>query len=90
MEAIGDIAASAEASRVAVDGPEFDSRIQGGVLADGVGGFFSALFTNAPLSIFAQNNGVVCGKKPPRYCLKALIPLCTLDCYYSLRQPDCR
>ncbi|KAG8854860.1 hypothetical protein FRB96_007260 [Tulasnella sp. 330] len=58
MEAIGDIAASADASRVAVDGPEFDSRIQGGVLADGVGGFLSALFTNPPLSIFAQNNGV--------------------------------
>ena len=32
MEAIGDITASAEVSRVAVDGPEFDSRIQGGVL----------------------------------------------------------
>ncbi|KAG8893176.1 hypothetical protein FRC01_013745, partial [Tulasnella sp. 417] len=59
MEAIGDIAASAEASRVAVDGFEFDSRIQGGVLADGIGGFLSACFTNAPLSIFAQNNGVI-------------------------------
>ena len=32
MEAIGDITASAEVSRVEVDGPEFDSRIQGGVL----------------------------------------------------------
>lgn len=32
MEAIGDITASSEVSRVAVDGPEFDSRIQGGVL----------------------------------------------------------
>ena len=32
MEAIGDITASAEVSRVAVDGVEFDSRIQGGVL----------------------------------------------------------
>lgn len=32
MEAIGDITASAEVSRVAVDGLEFDSRIQGGVL----------------------------------------------------------
>lgn len=33
MEAIGDIAASAEVSRVKVDGEMFDSRIQGGVLA---------------------------------------------------------
>lgn len=32
MEAIGDITASAEVSRLEVDGPEFDSRIQGGVL----------------------------------------------------------
>ena len=32
MEAIGDITASAEVSRVAVVGEEFDSRIQGGVL----------------------------------------------------------
>ena len=32
MEAIGDITASAEVSRVPVDGLEFDSRIQGGVL----------------------------------------------------------
>ncbi|EEB96331.1 hypothetical protein MPER_04549 [Moniliophthora perniciosa FA553] len=59
MEAIGDITASAEVSRQAVDGPEFDSRIQGGVLADGVGGFLSALFTVTPLSVFAQNNGVI-------------------------------
>ena len=32
MEAIGDITASAEVSRVAVHGEEFDTRIQGGVL----------------------------------------------------------
>lgn len=32
MEAIGDITASAEVSRLDVDGVEFDSRIQGGVL----------------------------------------------------------
>jgi xanthine/uracil permease len=74
MEAIGDITASAEVSRVDVQGEEFDSRIQGGVLvcmfllaslnivlftrnlfqSDGIGGFFSALFTVTPLSIFAQ------------------------------------
>ncbi|KZT29535.1 Xanthine/uracil permease [Neolentinus lepideus HHB14362 ss-1] len=59
MEAIGDITASAEVSRVAVDGEEFDTRIQGGVLSDGIGGFISALFTVTPLSIFAQNNGVI-------------------------------
>ena len=59
MEAIGDTTASAEVSRVEVVGEVFDSRIQGGVLADGFGGFISACFTVTPLSIFAQNNGVV-------------------------------
>ncbi|KAN0096979.1 Permease family domain containing protein [Tylopilus felleus] len=59
MEAIGDITASAEVSRLEVTGDDFDSRIQGGVLSDGFGGFMSALFTVTPLSIFAQNNGVI-------------------------------
>ncbi|KAF5349350.1 hypothetical protein D9758_011800 [Tetrapyrgos nigripes] len=59
MEAMGDITASAEVSRVAVQGLEFDSRIQGGILSDGLGGFLSALFTVTPLSVFAQNNGVI-------------------------------
>ncbi|THV04563.1 Xanthine/uracil permease [Dendrothele bispora CBS 962.96] len=59
MEAMGDITASAEVSRVDVRGLEFDSRIQGGILSDGIGGFLSALFTVTPLSVFAQNNGVI-------------------------------
>ncbi|GBE80178.1 permease family-domain-containing protein [Sparassis latifolia] len=78
MEAIGDITASAEVSRVAVDGEEFDSRIQGGVLSDGIGGFLSALFTVTPLSIFAQNNGVIavtrCANRTAgRFCCMFLI-----------------
>lgn len=32
MEATGDITASAEVSRLPVDGIEFDSRVQGGIL----------------------------------------------------------
>ncbi|KAF9535162.1 xanthine/uracil permease [Crepidotus variabilis] len=59
MEAIGDITASAEVSRQAVVGDVFDSRIQGGILADGISGLVSALFTVTPLSVFAQNNGVI-------------------------------
>ncbi|KAF5370579.1 hypothetical protein D9758_001959 [Tetrapyrgos nigripes] len=59
MEAIGDITATSEVSRLPVDGEEFDSRIQGGVLSDGLGGFLSALLTVPPLSVFAQNNGVI-------------------------------
>ncbi|KAF5320857.1 hypothetical protein D9619_000117 [Psilocybe cf. subviscida] len=59
MEAIGDITASAEVSRQEVVGDVFDSRIQGGILGDGISGFVSALFTVTPLSTFAQNNGVI-------------------------------
>ncbi|KAF8165944.1 xanthine/uracil permease [Crassisporium funariophilum] len=59
MEAIGDITASAEVSRQEVTGDVFDSRIQGGILGDGISGFISALFTVTPLSVFAQNNGVI-------------------------------
>ncbi|KAI0089343.1 Xanthine/uracil permease [Irpex rosettiformis] len=78
MEAIGDITASAEVSRVEVEGEHFDSRIQGGILSDGLGGFFSALFTVTPLSIFAQNNGVIAitrcaNRQAGRFCCMFLI-----------------
>lgn len=59
MEAIGDITATCDVSRVEVDGPLFDSRIQGGVLADGIAGMIAALCTITPMSTFAQNCGVV-------------------------------
>ncbi|PWN53211.1 Xanthine/uracil permease [Violaceomyces palustris] len=59
MEAIGDITATSEVSRLEVDGEKFDRRIQGGVLADGLNGLLSALFTITPMSVFAQNNGVI-------------------------------
>ncbi|KAH9931655.1 xanthine/uracil permease [Epithele typhae] len=78
MEATGDITASAEVSRLPVDGIEFDSRVQGGILSDGVGGFLSALFTVTPLSIFAQNNGVIAitrcaNRSAGRWCCAFLI-----------------
>lgn len=59
MEAIGDITATCEVSRLQVDGPLFDSRIQGGVLADGLNGIIAGLCTITPMSTFAQNNGVI-------------------------------
>ncbi|KAJ3343976.1 hypothetical protein HDU83_005428 [Entophlyctis luteolus] len=59
MEAIGDTTATSDVSKLEVEGDIFDSRIQGGVLADGISGFLSALGTMTPMSIFAQNNGVI-------------------------------
>ncbi|KAL0083605.1 permease family-domain-containing protein [Phycomyces blakesleeanus] len=59
LESIGDITASCDVSGVEVDGPAFQARIQGGLLADGVNSFIAACMTISPLVTFAQNNGVV-------------------------------
>lgn len=59
METIGDITATCDVSRLEVDGELFDSRIQGGVFADGLNGIIAALCTMTPMSTFAQNNGVI-------------------------------
>ncbi|KAF9056791.1 permease family-domain-containing protein [Rhodocollybia butyracea] len=58
MEATGDITASAEVSRVDVEGLNL-TLVYREAFYDGLGGFISALFTVAPLSVFAQNNGVI-------------------------------
>jgi NCS2 family nucleobase:cation symporter-2 len=59
MEAIGDITATSDVSRLEVEGELYDSRIQGGILADGLNGMLSGLMTVTPMSTFAQNNGVI-------------------------------
>lgn len=59
MEAIGDITATSDVSRLEVEGEVYESRIQGGVLGDGICGILSGLMTVTPMSTFAQNNGVI-------------------------------
>lgn len=59
MEAIGDITASSEASRLSTSGERFERRIQGGIMADGLNGCLAALCTITPMSIFAQNNAII-------------------------------
>ncbi|CAR30809.1 hypothetical protein ZYGR_0P01110 [Zygosaccharomyces rouxii] len=59
QETIGDITATSDVSRLEVEGKAFESRIQGAVLSDGLGGILSSLFTVTPMSTFAQNNGVI-------------------------------
>ncbi|CAL5874186.1 uncharacterized protein PFLUO_LOCUS8474 [Penicillium psychrofluorescens] len=59
MESIGDITATCDVSRLEVNGPMFDSRIQGGVLGNGVTCLLAGLMTISPMSVFAQNNGVI-------------------------------
>ncbi|KKA26423.1 hypothetical protein TD95_000156 [Thielaviopsis punctulata] len=58
-EAIGDITATCDVSRLEVTGKTYESRIQGGVLADGINGVLAALMTITPVTTFAQNNGVI-------------------------------
>src|ERR1700712_4315807 len=71
-EAIGDITATCDVSRLEVEGKLFDSRIQGGVLADGMNGMLAGLCTITPMSTFAQNNGVIaltrCANRKAGYC----------------------
>mmetsp|Transcript_3019 Transcript_3019/g.9250 ORF Transcript_3019/g.9250 Transcript_3019/m.9250 type:complete len:588 (+) Transcript_3019:50-1813(+) len=59
VETVGDITASCEASRVETVGPMFESRVQGGLLADGVNSVISALMTGNPTTTFSQNNAVI-------------------------------
>jgi uracil-xanthine permease len=71
-EAIGDITATCDVSRLEVEGKLYESRIQGGVLADGISGVLAALATITPMTTFAQNNGVIaltrCANRSAGYC----------------------
>lgn len=59
MEAIGDITATSDVLRQPTEGLLYETRIQGGLLADGINGIISGLGTVTPTSTFAQNNGVI-------------------------------
>ncbi|KAG6023508.1 hypothetical protein E4U19_004324 [Claviceps sp. Clav32 group G5] len=58
-EAVGDITATCDVSQMELQGPIYESRIQGGLLTDGINGIVAAMMTMTPMSRFAQNNGVI-------------------------------
>mmetsp|Transcript_116991 Transcript_116991/g.331065 ORF Transcript_116991/g.331065 Transcript_116991/m.331065 type:complete len:706 (+) Transcript_116991:59-2176(+) len=58
-ETVGDIGASCHASGIPSVGDDFDSRVQGGLLADGMNSFLAAIFTSPPNTTFSQNNGII-------------------------------
>lgn len=58
-EAVGDITATCDVSHVELQGHIYESRIQGGLLTDGLNGILAAMMTMTPMSRFAQNNGVI-------------------------------
>ncbi|KAI8980999.1 permease family-domain-containing protein [Pilobolus umbonatus] len=79
LESIGDITASCDVSGVEVEGEQFESRLQGGLLADGINSFIAACMTISPVVTFAQNNGVIamtrCANRLAGYCACAFILL---------------
>lgn len=58
-ETIGDIGMSCVASRVPAEGEDYNSRIQGGLLADGINSLIACLMTSPPNTTFSQNNGII-------------------------------
>ncbi|ORY71840.1 putative purine permease [Pseudomassariella vexata] len=74
-----DILATAEISNVDIEGTEFNSRVQGGILCDGIGSFISALGTGPPMVSQAGNNGVIsltgCASRRAGWCAAAFLVL---------------
>ena len=59
VETIGDITATSLISGEPMEGPLYEARLRGGVLADGLASMGSALFGAFPTTSFSQNNGVI-------------------------------
>ena len=74
-----DILATAEVSGVEIEGTRFNSRIQGGILCDGLGSLFSALGTAGPMVGQAGNNGLIvltgCASRRAGWCASAILVL---------------
>lgn len=59
LEAVGSITATAIISERPIVGEEYDKRLSGGVLADGLVSVIACALGSLPLTTFAQNNGVI-------------------------------
>ncbi len=59
LEAVGDLTATALVSGQKIQGSEFQSRLKGGVMADGLVSVAASAMSSLPLTTFAQNNGVI-------------------------------
>mmetsp|Transcript_54375 Transcript_54375/g.100428 ORF Transcript_54375/g.100428 Transcript_54375/m.100428 type:complete len:686 (-) Transcript_54375:308-2365(-) len=58
-ETVGDVGLSCQASQLPSSGPDFDARVQGGLLADGLNSLIAGFFTSPPNTTFSQNNGII-------------------------------
>ncbi|KAH6699016.1 putative purine permease [Leptodontidium sp. MPI-SDFR-AT-0119] len=74
-----DILATAEISNVDIEGTQFNSRIQGGILCDGLGSLLSAFGTGLPMVSQAGNNGVIsltgCASRRAGWCASGFLIL---------------
>ena len=59
IETIGDLTATSAVSREPVKGSIYLRRLEGGILADGIGSFIASIFSTLPNTTFSQNNGVI-------------------------------
>ncbi|MCP2004026.1 MULTISPECIES: nucleobase:cation symporter-2 family protein [Buttiauxella] len=59
LEAVGSITATAMVSNQPIEGDEYQSRLKGGVLADGLVSVIASALGSLPLTTFSQNNGVI-------------------------------
>ncbi|KAK9762969.1 hypothetical protein K7432_010768 [Basidiobolus ranarum] len=80
IECIGDLTANCDVSGIPVEGPDFDSRMQGGLLADGLSGVLSGAATSMGVVTFSQNNGVIavtrCASRIAGYVCAGLLIIC--------------
>lgn len=58
-ESVGDLTATCHLSKIETEGKTYESRIQGGILTDGINGVAAGLMTMTPMGRFSQNNGVI-------------------------------
>lgn len=59
VETIGDVTATSLISGEPTDGPVYERRLRGGILADGLNTMWAAAFGAFPTTSFSQNNGVI-------------------------------
>ena len=59
VESIGDITATSMVSGEPTSGAEYERRLRGGILADGLNSMLATVFGAFPTTSFSQNNGVI-------------------------------
>ncbi|CAO3647030.1 unnamed protein product [Cunninghamella blakesleeana] len=80
IECLGDLTAASDVSGLPLEGKEFESRCQGGLLADGLSGIFSGLATSMGVVTFSQNNGIIavtrCASRTAGFICAIMLIIC--------------